>query len=339
MMADPRDPDVMMGEDYNESEDSDFVEDAVEDVSSDSDEGKTLQNGTAHTAAKSRKSDGLTSTKGDEVLGELDSGDEATIRETAKAKRKAKKNGNAVAKMDSDEEEDQGWRAKTRAMREKEKDERKQTKLATVKGSTIDVDAIGKEMNRPGNTLGLLKSSDPKTSLSDDKATQVAGTLEETITIKRTYRFAGELKTEEKVVPKSSAEAQLWLAQQERAKKKADTAVPPAIEGSDSSDARPLNRPLRYISRFDPNYNNLDAFKRNFGKSTTTTTTAEQKGPKLNVVEKSKMDWAAHVDSEGLKDELDTAARAKGGYLGRMDFLSEVEARKDAEAREARQKG
>src|SRR5436190_16344395 len=34
----------------------------------------------------------------------------------------------------------------------------------------------------------------------------------ETVTIKRTYKFAGEVITEEKVVPKESAEAWLYLS-------------------------------------------------------------------------------------------------------------------------------
>ena len=146
------------------------------------------------------------------------------------------------------------------------------------------------------------------------------------ITIKRTYKFAGEIHTEEKTVLKSSAEAQLWLSQHQSSKPEMLT-----------PDGHVVQRPLRTFSRFDPNLSNLDAFKSSWaGKNAQT---ANFKGPKLNVVEKSKMDWAVHVDSEGLKDELDTHAKAKEGYLNRMDFLRDVEQRKEIEARDARLKG
>jgi hypothetical protein len=50
------------------------------------------------------------------------------------------------------------------------------------------------------------------------------------------------------------------------------------------------------------------------------------------------VDWAVHVDAEGFKAELDTHAKAREGYLSRMDFLRGVEERKEAEARAARLK-
>lgn len=57
---------------------------------------------------------------------------------------------------------------------------------------------------------------------------------------------------------------------------------------------------------------------------------------KLNTVEKSKMDWAGFVDKEGIKDELETAGKAKGSYIERQNFLSRVEVSRDDEARRAR---
>ncbi|KAH0536513.1 swr complex subunit, partial [Trichoglossum hirsutum] len=63
---------------------------------------------------------------------------------------------------------------------------------------------------------------------------------------------------------------------------------------------------------------------------------ASQMGPKLNTIEKSKLDWAGFVDKEGLKDDLDVHGRAKEGYLGRMEFLGRVEAKREEEGRRAR---
>ena len=59
---------------------------------------------------------------------------------------------------------------------------------------------------------------------------------------------------------------------------------------------------------------------------------------KLNTVEKSKMDWAGFVDKEGIKDELETAGKAKGAYLDQREFLARVEGKREEDARRARMK-
>jgi hypothetical protein len=61
-----------------------------------------------------------------------------------------------------------------------------------------------------------------------------------------------------------------------------------------------------------------------------------EKAQKLNVVEKSRYDWVGYVDKEGIADELDEHGRAKEAYLGRMEFLAGVEARKEEERRRAK---
>lgn len=65
---------------------------------------------------------------------------------------------------------------------------------------------------------------------------------------------------------------------------------------------------------------------------------AKGKEAKMNVVDKSKMDWEAHVAEEGDKDELDQAAKAKGAYLDRVDFLGRTEDKREEELRAARMK-
>lgn len=63
----------------------------------------------------------------------------------------------------------------------------------------------------------------------------------------------------------------------------------------------------------------------------TATATAAGAGPKLNTIEKSKLDWAGYVDREGIKEELDGAEKAKEGYLGKMEFLGRMEGRREGE--------
>ena len=60
------------------------------------------------------------------------------------------------------------------------------------------------------------------------------------------------------------------------------------------------------------------------------TTSSGHKVKKLTTLDKSSMDWKAHINSDGAstKDELE-ANRRSGGYLGRAEFLQRVSERKD----------
>lgn len=164
------------------------------------------------------------------------------------------------------------------------------------------------------------------------------------ITIKRTYNFAGETTTEEKLVPRESAEARLYLSS------KPDN-VPKSPTPDSSITASPVRRPLRRPSRFDdPNpaptslLQTTASIKSHLAPTAVNTAgmSAVQRklaqGQKLNTVEKSKLDWAGYVDKEKLKDELDMADKAKGSYLDRMDFLGRSEQARDDVLREGRRK-
>lgn len=340
-MAKPQDQEMIPEDDYDEDADSDFEAQgsAIEDFSSASDDDRG-ERGTQAVVERPRKRRKLEKAQAP-LITELDSGDEATIQEQ---KRGHKKNKSATRSAHAEDgNESEGWRARTRAMRMQDKDERRRNRLASTKESTIDVNKIWEEMNRLAPLLPprieediTLQATQPQETEKSKSLNIVSGDSEkenvsvnvkaETVTIKRSYKFAGEVHVEERTVLKSSAEAQLWLSQQQHA-----TASTPPVDG------KQLNRPLRKISRFDPNVSNMDFYR----GSWTARAVQDPKftGPKLNVVEKSKMDWAEHVDTEGLKEELDTHAKAKEGYLTRMDFLREVEERKETEARAARVKG
>lgn len=151
------------------------------------------------------------------------------------------------------------------------------------------------------------------------------------ITIKRTYNFAGTTTTEEKLVPRDSAEARVYLS----------TLAPPK---SPSPSANPsllgLRRPLKRPSRFDVHIQNAtDLSKATAAIQAPLKSLAElkaERGQKLNTVEKSRLDWAGYVDKEKLKDELDKAEKAKGGYLDKMDFLGRTEMAREEGLREGR---
>lgn len=224
-------------------------------------------------------------------------------------------------------------------------------------------------MNAPvlGSTPGALGKknqtavADADVEMADGDPTKLSTTAaprpgEETITIKRTYKFAGEVITEEKVVPKDSAEAKAHLSSMAATKDKEATDQDNPDEQQDVAETPKANtpvlrRPLQRYSRFDPNP--PGTYKRSWVTASTSTppTPKEQQdaaaagtstpatGPKLNTVMKSKLDWATYVDKEGIKDELDVHSRAKEGYMGRMEFLGRVENKKDEERRNARLQG
>lgn len=230
-----------------------------------------------------------------------------------------------------------------------EEEERKP--LARIDGATVDVDALWAQMNAPESQLGPQASHiEDKHEPTPDESDGIVNTnapnqgapepednarhgqhREQMVKIKRTYKFAGEMITEEKVVRKDSAEANAFLSSGE------------AVEFAEVEDAngamgtRNLRRPLRKISRFDPNPTGL--IKKSWEKQAITETGTDATGPKINTVEKSRLDWAQYVDQAGIKDELRTASKAKEGYMGRMDFLGRMDSKRDEEARQARLKG
>ena len=63
----------------------------------------------------------------------------------------------------------------------------------------------------------------------------------------------------------------------------------------------------------------------------------KEKARELNTVEKSKMDWEAEVERQGMREELEKAEKSGGSYLGRMEFLGRVEGKGEDEARRARE--
>ncbi|KAJ5682952.1 Craniofacial development protein 1/Bucentaur [Penicillium macrosclerotiorum] len=342
---------------YDSAEDEDFQLDAAQDdseLSSDDDE-------TTEPAKKKRKTD----KKAKIATDELDSGDEATIKKAHDKRNKKHKGKKGKGKgkdvtgegddsdIDFDEDEgDAGGFVRTRAMKKMRREEEEQRKpLARIDGATVDVEALWAQMNTPGNDLGMQSTQihhDDKplpdkperttdTNVQDHGAPEPQDNArhgqygEHMIKIKRTYKFAGEWITEEKVVPKDSAEAKAFLSS-------GDNAELAEVGDTAADAARNLRRPLRKISRFDPNP--TGTIKKSWEKQPTAEVGVDHpSGPKINTVEKSRLDWAQYVDQAGIKDELRTHSKAKEGYIGRMNFLDRMGAKRDEEARQARLKG
>ena len=152
---------------------------------------------------------------------------------------------------------------------------------------------------------------------------------DDTVTIHRTYQFAGKTHTETKVVPRESAEARLYLASNSEGASIPTSASPPRRRTK-----------LARRSMFEPVVTIPPRADLQLGVGTIrerlTMVGREDKGKKLNTVEKSKMDWAGYVDQEGLREDLERAERDKGSYLQGREFLDRVEGKREEEARRAR---
>lgn len=161
------------------------------------------------------------------------------------------------------------------------------------------------------------------------------------IMIKRTYTFAGKVHTEQKLVPRNSAEAKLYLSS---LPDPSNAPQGPAEEETPSPFIKP-KRPVKKARRsiFEPipadgwpKRHDLFLGERREESGVGLTRLVGGKEKKLNTVEKSAMDWAGFVDKEGIKDELDAAGKSKGAYKARQEFLVRIERKKVEDERRAR---
>jgi hypothetical protein len=232
--------------------------------------------------------------------------------------------------------------------------------LAGIEGATIDVDAIWAQMSaaplRPvrAQPKPLEREVPESPSLGIDGVQRPAQVEDENdlVAVRKTYTFAGQDTTEEKQVPRSSLEQYLkdgWKSVDE-------VTESPAAKEADQDGAEQgvkLHRPLRRPSRFDPNPTGYvralpPEHQLTWPRKRKAESTADQenvpvpeaprvirpeKAQKLNVVDKSRLDWTGFVDKEGIAEELDVHGKTKEAYLGRMEFLASVEARREEERR------
>ena len=340
---------------YRESSDEDFNPESApaQDVSS-SDE-DIPDDATAKPAQRGRKPKPKTKTKrkaNQNEDEELDSGDEVTIQAARKTRANKKQKASSDDSHDdwilSDDNDGDGGLIKTRSQRKAEKKERKP--LARTEGATVDVDALWAQMMaiplQPVHTLAAREQEATATV-----AAPLPVEEEEQIAIKKVYTFAGQDTTEEKQIPRSHLDKYLkdgW--------KLPDDPEKPAEVVEKTSDAEKpveslIRRPLRRPTRFDPNPTGFvralaPEYQLSWPRKNMAilplqqenvplppTKAKPEKAQKLNVVDKSRMDWTGFVDKEGIAEELDMHGKTKEAYLGRMDFLAGVEARREEERR------
>ncbi|KAK6198404.1 hypothetical protein LQW54_010298 [Pestalotiopsis sp. IQ-011] len=343
--------DPLIDDEYASEDDSDFaLDDAAPRGASDASESEDGDEQAAAAAAQpSAKRKRAAGDDGADDDGYDNSGDEAIISKGKKKQKKRSKAGKDDAPHDEDEG-GEGGLVKTRSMRANEKAERR---VAAASGPvTVDVDDLWARMMAgpivppkasvvaPADAVDAQQAPAPngeEDGTNGEETTAPAGKDPSgMIRIKRTYNFAGKVHTEEKVVPRDSAEAKVYLA----------TLGEGAAEAADDDadeDEPTKRRPRRaFRSAFEPIATDGGALRSdlNLGMAARLQMReSNQKAKKLNVVEKSRMDWAGFVDQEGIKDELELAGKSKQSYASRQDFLARVEANRDEDARRIRMAG
>ena len=234
---------------------------------------------------------------------------------------------------------------------------KEQRPLARTEGATVDVEALWAQMSAaPLKPLYThwAEVQDSNTNRPDLAAAGHEGSPPvdddtDLVTVEKVYTFAGQRTTEEKQIPRSSLEKHIsdgWRTMEPVTQLSSD-----ATGNLETTASAPnIRRPLRRPSRFDAN---PSGFVRTLAPEYQLTwprkiTSAEvdqenvlppegQKAPrvekahKLNVVDKSRLDWTGFVHKEGIAEELDVHGKAKEAYLGRMQFLAGVEAKQEEE--------
>lgn len=339
-------------EEYDEGADEDFNPEAGRqegDASSSSeDEEEQAPVKTPKSKGRKRKSD---------ELGDLDSGDEATIQERKNKSKKRRKDNEDEGKWDREEDSGgEGGLIKTRAQRLAEKVERKHRKKARDGEVTVDVDQLWADLTRipigrsnyalprvDGDGDGDGESNKENAPVQQQKQ----GHDDDMITIKRRIEYAGEVTEVEDQLPRSSKEAQRYLAEHPEAD--------PNYKAADSVDTSTptILRPLRRPSAFEPNptatIKGVPPEKlRPRAPSRLDVLMAERraeeerqrKAEKMTTVQKSALDWRGFVaGQQGLREELDEYGKSKKGYLAREEFLGRAELTREIKGREARLRG
>ncbi|KAF8136902.1 bucentaur or craniofacial development-domain-containing protein, partial [Boletus edulis] len=188
----------------------------------------------------------------------------------------------------------------------------------------------------PSNAIGTPTSTPSQSSQTQTQA-QSQPPVVKRVKIEKTFLFAGKHVTEVVEVPENSDDATKWPRWSPCPRPTSDGVAAGRERGRGSDSPAPPP------SAVDPSPAPLPPM------TTTATSTPGEKRPgprkpwtalpsipkasqakKITTLDKTAMDWRAHVASQSgdVKDELD-ANRRGGGYLEKVDFLKRVQDRRE----------
>ncbi|XP_078256484.1 craniofacial development protein 1 [Rhinoraja longicauda] len=159
----------------------------------------------------------------------------------------------------------------------------------------------------------IIPTSDKEDILVEEKSNKHRDLVKDTekqklpgkITITKVFDFAGEEVKVTKEVDASSKEAKMFLQKQNDTDEECSSATPEAVATGAPTGSR---------------------IKRQSGLSNVLGKIVGKK-QKMSTLEKSKIDWEAFKEKEGIGDELAIHNRGKEGYIERKAFLNRVDHR------------
>ncbi|KAF8624238.1 hypothetical protein AX15_005998 [Amanita polypyramis BW_CC] len=253
-----------------------------------------------------------------------------------------------VAKTSSDSENDSDYVPPADADEESSSsdDEQPGSKRARAESPKLSTE---EEEARKKALWASFQASVNESSSSKDRTVASPSKL---VKIQKRYRFAGEELTEVVEVPEDSPEAKTWpiwhpteepVASSTSSATTGQIAPAPLTAGGTqiASEVTPsTSAPLPTALTSSPTPSTPVTGKQRPGPRKPKVQLAElpggsgaAKAKKLTTLDKSVMDWKAHVQESGnvvLRDELEANRRGGTGYLDKVDFLQRVDERKDA---------
>ncbi|RHZ82588.1 hypothetical protein Glove_108g21 [Diversispora epigaea] len=208
-----------------------------------------------------------------------------------------------------------------------------------------NVDAIWADLNK--DQLINTDSVQEKISTSSESTkNEFYPTFDKMITITQTYEFAGEIVKEQKRVSINSEEAKRYLESQndnnnnnnnndnnnnnnnnnsnnsENLTTNNDNTLEINLNSSKLSLDKNQQSPKKPRSPIAESISKRGRFGRPKSNLSEIAASLKKKPPKINTLEKSKMDWKKYVDKEGLVDEL--KYHNKNGFIEKQEFLQRV---------------
>ncbi|XP_026859796.2 craniofacial development protein 1 [Electrophorus electricus] len=227
------------------------------------------------------------------------------------AMRKRRKGGLKLETGDEDTPNEQreegakgegGLRAEDESQRKKKADDLWASFLSDVGPRPKDPTAVSQESTATANS--------DKASKATTDTTQQDSDLKEPsrITITKVFDFAGEEVRVTKEVDADSREARSFLKKEDKAEETPEqpTSVSNASPPSSVAPGPSVKRP----AGMGGIWNRIGGKKQ-----------------KMSTLEKSKLDWDAFKEEEGITDELAIHNRGKEGYVERKNFLERVDQR------------
>lgn len=196
-------------------------------------------------------------------------------------------------------------------------DEPPPAKAFRSKADQHAVEKAWKEMNEPTTAIPVAPAAaapSPSTLPSEE-----APGKEELVKVTRTYKFAGDIISEEKWISKSQYEKEQQSASE---KKKEDD------EKKAKADAIAPSKPV-----FKGKLGGVPGRKKP-SRLADMAASVGLKPTKLNTLEKSKMDWNTYVSKEGIRDEL--THHNKDGYMEKKEFLDRAREKHESDLKAAR---